>query len=509
MERKTMTQATKRLLLAAGATIVLTVSAVAQEREAASGDVLTYHARQTRTGNFVVPSLTWERAATMRPDQGFDGKVDGNVYAQPLYWSGGGAGSGMLLMATEDNKVHALDGRSGAEIWTRTLGRPVSRATLRCGNINPLGITGTPVIDAPSQALFVDAMIDDGGPRHRVFGLALKDGALLTGWPIDVSEALRAKQQTFNARDQNERGALAILDGTLFVPFGGHFGDCGDYHGWVVGLSLRDPKLVASWSTRARGGGVWAPGGIAVAGQSLFVATGNTFGASVWSDGEAIIRLDRDLHRSNSARDFFAPADWRALDARDADLGGSNPVAFDLDESGGPRALMIALGKDGRAYLLDRNNLGGIGGALAVETLSDQPIRTGAAVYSVGDGAYVALQARGARCPAGDGAHGADRNLVVLKVTGGAKPALSTAWCGTVRGAGSPIVTTTDGRANSIVWMVGAEGDNRLHGFRGDNGAPLFSGSSAMAGLRHFGTLIATQDRLFVGADGRVYAYSF
>ena len=74
---------------------------------------------------------------------------------------------------------------------------------------------------------------------------------------------------------------------------------------------------------------------------------------------------------------------------------------------------------------------------------------------------------------------------------------------------GSPIVTTTDGHANPIVWIVGAEGDSRLHGFRGDNGAPLFTGGSTMAGLRHFQTLIATKERLFVGADGRVYSFRF
>ena len=64
---------------------------------------------------------------------------------------------------------------------------------------------------------------------------------------------------------------------------------------------------MAAWSTRARGGGIWAPGGISVAGQSLFVATGNTFGVSTWSDGEAVLRLAPDLQRSSDKRDFFAP----------------------------------------------------------------------------------------------------------------------------------------------------------------------------------------------------------
>ena len=78
---------------------------------------------------------------------------------------------------------------------------------------------------------------------------------------------------------------------------------------------------------------------------------------------------------------------------------------------------------------------------------------------------------------------------------------MNTAWCGGVSGRGSAIATTTDGHSNPIVWVLGAEGDNRLHGFRGDTGEPLVT-SEPLSGLRHFETLIATQDRLYVGADG-------
>src|SRR6202040_3761431 len=187
-------------------------------------------------------------------------------------------------------------------------------------------------------------------------------------------EALASQSQTFVARDQNQRAALAILAGNLYVAFGGHFGDCGQYHGFVVGISLSDPRTIKSWATRARGGGIWAPGGISTDGTSLFVATGNTFGARTWSDGEAVIRLAPDLHRSDDKRDFFAPSDWEALDARDADLGGSNPLP--LEGSGGGTTLILALGKDRKAYLLDRNNLGGIRGQLAVKTVSERSIIT-------------------------------------------------------------------------------------------------------------------------------------
>jgi len=73
-------------------------------------------------------------------------------------------------------------------------------------------------------------------------------------------------------------------------------------------------------------------------------------------------------------------------------------------------------------------------------------------------------------------------------------------------------VTTSDGHSDPIVWIVGAEGDGRLHGFRGDTGEPLFAGGGskeAMADLHHFQTLIAAENRLFVAADGRVYAFAF
>jgi hypothetical protein len=71
---------------------------------------------------------------------------------------------------------------------------------------------------------------------------------------------LEGEQKNFMPRDQNQRGALAILGGTLYVPFGGHFGDCRQYHGFVVGISLSEPRTVRSWATRGRGGGIWAPG---------------------------------------------------------------------------------------------------------------------------------------------------------------------------------------------------------------------------------------------------------
>jgi hypothetical protein len=405
--------------------IALIVSSFAQNATAQDHSVLTYHGDVSRAGNFIAPALTWDKARTLRLDQNFDARVAGHLYAQPLYWRAAGSGRAMLLTATESNVVQAFDAQSGKELWRRPLGDPVPRAALPCGNISPLGVTGTPVIDESTQAIYLDAAIDSAaGPRHRIFALSLKDGAILQGWPIDVADALRSNGQNFDPRTQNQRAALTVLDGTLYVAFGGHFGDCGDYHGWIVGVSLQQPAKIASFETRARGGGIWAPGGLSVVGHELFFATGNTFGAGTWSDGEAVWRVGPDLRRSDDKRDYFAPSDWKAQDQHDEDLGGTNPVPLDVPATSGSQAILLALGTDRKAYLLDRNNLGGIGGQLVADTVSDIPIRTSPAAYPSADGAFVAFQGPGTHCPAG----GRGNGLTVLKITAGSPPAMTTAW---------------------------------------------------------------------------------
>jgi outer membrane protein assembly factor BamB len=489
------------LIMGVFALAIAPIPAVAEENS-----VLTYHGDNSRSGNFVVPALSWEKARSVHLDRMFDARVAGPLYAQPLYWHPSDSNSGVLFAATEHDVVQAFDATTGKELWRRAVGRPVRRSLLPCGNVNPLGITGTPVIDPVAQAIYFDAAVEGpNGPGHEVFGLSLKDGSVLPGWPIDVAESLQRVGRHFDPRIQNQRAALTLLNDTVYVAFGGHFGDCGDYHGWVIGISLHDPSRIVHFETRARGGGIWSPGGLSVVDDRLFFATGNTFGASSWSDGEAVFRVGADLRRSENKQDYFAPSDWKVLDAQDEDLGASNPLPLNAppDAAGGP-GLMLALGKDRKAYLLDRNNLGGIGGQLATDTVSTLSIITSPVAYPVGNDVFVAFQAPGAHCPEPGGGH----QLTVLKVAGGTQPTMTTVWCGALSGRGSAIATTTDGHSNPIVWVLGAEGDNRLHAFRGDTGSPIFA-SEPLSGLRRFQSLIATQDHLYVGADERIYAFSF
>jgi PQQ-like domain len=489
----------RKTILAGALTVALVLSASAE----ADQSVLTYHGAPDRAGRYVVPSLTYERARGLHFDASFHAAFQGHVYAQPLLWRRPGSGAGMLIVATEENEVYALDAESGAQIWKRPLGGPVPGSALPCGNISPLGVTGAPVIDEARATIYLDAAVmGANSPHHEIFALSVADGSIEPGWPIDVATALGG---SFIPALQNQRGALALFAGTVFIPFSGHWGDCGAYHGFVVGVSESGAGKPASFSTRARGGGIWGQGGVSSDGQSLFAATGNTFRASSWGDGEAVLRLGPALARPVDSHDYFAPSDWRDLDYQDLDLGGTAPIPLDVGTANGARKLIFAIGKNGVAYLLDRDNLGGIGGAVASARVATNIAIAGPAAWRADQAVFVALQGDGASCPLNTPGGG----LIGLRIRADPTPTIETAWCGAVAGSGSPIVTTTDGRSDPIVFVVAAQGDNRLHAFKGDTGEPLASPPEQMRGLHHFQTLIATDDRLYVAADGTVYAFAF
>jgi hypothetical protein len=477
--------------------------------------VLEHHAGPRRQGLYLEPTLTRAVAATMQLDPSFAGIVKGNVYAQPLYVADGPGGRGTFFVATEDDEVDAIDEATGATVWTRSLGPPAPRTGAGCGNVTPLGVTGTPVIDATSRTLYVSAV--NGSTRidtHRVHALSIDDGSEQPGWPFDVS-TVSFQGLAFDPVPQNQRGALTIADGVLYVPFGGHAGDCGPYHGWVVAIPLDAPSAATAWATDARGGGIWSPGGLATDGTFVFAATGNTFGVDTWRGGEAIVRLQKGAVFSGTAPDYFTPSNWKALDDRDVDIGGSGPVLFDVPGAT-PSTLVAALGKNGVVYLLDRTNLGGIGkgdgyrgeGLFSAHVASRQIINA-AAVYTTPSGVHLVFHGYrgsvGTQCPAGQSG-----DLVSLHITATSPPTAITDWCADSRGQGFPIVTTTDGVAESLVWVAGAEGSNRLHAWNGETGTLVFNGGAdtdLMKGLRRFGTPVAVNGRIFVAADNRLYAF--
>ncbi len=485
--------------------------------------VLQHHKSATRDGFYVDPALSQTAVASLHMDPAFAGAVvSGPTYAQPLYLAGSGGSPDMVIVATEQNHVYAFDAASGGKpLWDQSLGMPLPKArlaTLRqgCGNIDPLGVTGTPIIDPATRTIYLDAMTiasANATAQHQVFALDADTGAIRSGWPVDLNSTAVAGATTFDSLSENQRGALALLDGKVFVPFGGHIGDCGVYHGWIVGISTSDPTQVNAWASRAVAGGVWAPGGISSDGQSLFFATGNTESQSntfsappTWQDGETIFRLPSSLVFSGQNADYFTPSNWTALDDADTDIGGTAPVVLDVPGAT-PSALVIGLGKDGNAYLLDRSNFGGIGSPLVLASVATGTIINAAAAYTTPLGSYVVFKGTGKNCPSGKSG-----GLAAIKISAANPPAISMAWCGGPSTQDSPAVSATDAQGtDAVVWIVGS--DNKLYALDGDTGAtilPPTSGTSTdtMSSVQKFETPIVANGRVFVAANNQVYAYT-
>ncbi|HMJ07315.1 MAG TPA: hypothetical protein VK474_13740 [Chthoniobacterales bacterium] len=454
---------------------------------AATVNVTQHHNHDSRDGLFVAPGFTLGSAANLTRDTGFDGTIVGGVFAQPLYVEGGPNGP-VVIAVTEENNVYALNATTGAIIWQRNMGASVNVA----GNINPLGITGTPVVDLASRSLFFDSITT--GPKRYIYSLNVDTGATNPGWPVDVSVAIPG----FSASIHTQRAALGIVGNIVYVPYGGYFGDAGAYHGRLVGVQMSNPAAVLGWATTASKGGVWGPGGVASDGVTPFITTGNTTGTGgTWGGGEAVIRLQPGPVFSGSTADYWAPTNWLSLDTSDADLGGSGPILVDVPGAT-PSALVVALGKDGNAYLLNRSNLGGISAPVASSHVGSGSIIQAAASYRTALGTYVVFRAN-------------STTVTAFRINATNPPTISNAWSVSKSGAGSPFVTSSDGSTNMIVWVVGLTGDRVLTGYNADTGAVVYSGTDvigdANGNYNKFNTGIAARGRIYFAARNKVYAF--
>ncbi len=450
-----------------------------------SVNVTQHHNNPARDGLFIDPAFTPAAAANLARDVNFNGTIVGNVYAQPLYVEGGPDNRAKVIAVTESDNVYALDAVTGTIIWQRNVGTPSGSM----GLITTVGITGTPVIDLASRALLFVAVIS--GPNNMIYSLNVDTGAINPGFPIDVNATFPG----FSSSLHMQRGALTLLGDKVYIPYGG-YADVGNYRGRVLAVSL-DGSQPGSWATTSLKSGIWTPGGITSDGTNLYVATGNApSGTTPWGGSEAIIRLQPGPVFSGATTDYWAPTNWQSLDSGDIDLGGTNPIVVDVPGAT-PSALVVALGKDRNAYLLDRNNLGGISAPVAQGVVSSGQIITSAATYRTSQGTFVALRP-------------VSGTLSAFKITPTSPPTIATGWSVSSTGRTAPFVTSTDGTSNPIVWAYGHGTNQRLFGYNGETGAVIFAGGGAndtISGTRTFNTGIAARGRIYVAGDNKVYAF--
>ncbi len=420
--------------------------------------------------------------------------LDQQVYAEPLVFNG------IVFVATLNNTVYALNARNGNVVWSRHLRAPKSSGW-SCGNVSPQGILGTPVIDPTTRRIYVATLGLDS--VYRLEGLRLTDGL------EQLNTVITSPAGGFDWTIEQERGALALANGFVYVPFGGRAGDCGNYHGYVFGVPTDGTSVANYYQTPGSGSGFWAAGGVVVDSSTgkVFETSGNGVASGCDDsngdgtgtplyENDAVVRLSATLVHE----DAFYPADWYAnWCINDQDLGSASPVLISPN-------LMFQAGKWGTGFLLNPNSLGGGGGEL----------------FPVGgaDTANVCLNNVGNNADATFGSFAYAAPFVYVECEGQGLTALhvdtltsSYAICdgtcalpswntnkltGDTNTYGPPIV------AGGLVWVV--DSGNGLYGFNATTGGLVFN--SAGFGVNRFVTPSEACGHIFVPAGNVVMSFN-
>ena len=476
-------------------------------------------------------------ASVSAPDFGqlFATQLDGQIYAQPLL------ANGVLLVVTETNNIYTLDPVTGAVLYHRQLEPAWNASDLGCADLAPkVGITGTPVVDASDPgnvtAYFVTKSYQSGTSGPAVAWMHAVDIPSLAerpSFPVQIQgTADNHPSVTFDATYELQRPGILMLGDTVYAAFAGHC-DFGTYQGWVVGVSSAG-AIRARWSGADQfpGAGIWQSGGAPMADgpDTFIVATGNGDVVKQPTPGkppptvlaQAWVRLKVQGNGTLQATDFFAPYDADELNAWDADFGSGGPVGLP-DSFGTPSIphLGVAAGKQGFVYLLNRDDLGGIGQGPSGGDKVVQRIGPYGGVWSrpavwPGNGGWVYYPSASGGTTA-TGSSG-DLNVYQSGVDGQGLPTLAkVATAGDEFGFGSsaPVVTssgTSDGSALVwIVWMPDGSGQNaqlRAYDAVPETGTLRLRFSAAVGTASKFNPPGIGEGRVYVGTrEGNVYGF--
>ena len=374
--------------------------------------VLTYHYDNTRQGaNTNEVLLTPANVNVASFGKLFSYPVDGYVYAQPLIMTNlnmpGKGVRNVLFVATMHDSVYAFDADSngdanGGLLWQTNVGvsspSPITEYGRRyhsVGNLDVVpeeGMTGTPVIDPTTGTLYVDAFTREVVPGvstnyfHRIHALNVLDGTERSYSPVVVAgsvpgtgvsgdnytETQNGSTVTFSAVQHCQRPALTLAGGNLYVAYGSH-DDTDPYHGWVFSYRATNLALVSVYCTtpnattgafggNAGEGALWMGGqGLCVdASTNIYFETGNGSFSQNTNGGDysdSFVKLSTT--NGLAVADYFTPYNQASLQSSDADLGSGGPLL--LPDSVGSMAhphLIVGCGKQGKIYLVDRDNMG-------------------------------------------------------------------------------------------------------------------------------------------------------
>ena len=432
---------------------------------AQAADWPTYHQDNTRAGydasqpGFAGVTAGWT-----------SGALTGTVYASPVV-----VGT-HVFVATEGNHVYAFDTASATPstpLWNTFVGTTVT-AGFGCGGLS--GITSTPVADAAANRLYVAGMVSvSNAANFYLTTLNLATGAIVAQTKL----APAGLNWVYNG----QRGALTLANGYVYVPFGGRNGDCGTYHGWILGINTSTQAVTSfETDTAVNGTPFWATGGLAVdpSTSDILGATGNsfcTFPGGTPHQTQSVLRLSPTL----SLLDTFTEPDWHNNSCNDSDLGSVAPLVL-----GGGYGFIV--GKQSIGYIIRLNSLGGVGGQafppnanLALGDVCNGALAFGATAYAA---PYILVPC--------------DNGLVALKYDP-TVPSFSVAWRGPNFWATPPIV------AGGAVWTLDTSGSG-LYAFDLATGAVRYQ--SGAISVNHFASPSESANTIFVPGSNQLLTFS-
>lgn len=494
---------------------------------------LTFHYDNARLGwNNRETKLTPASVRVEKFGKLWDQPLDGFVNGSPLQVSSiavGGQKRDVVYAATERNSVYALDAASGKVLWSRKeLAPPVTAMEFsgewRTNIVH--GVLSTPVIDLSSGTIYVCGLTAPGlRQQFIVWALDIRTGKTRSGWPVVVRGSYG--NTPFVPGQVMQRGALSLVNGWLYVPFGGR-GDTPPWRGWVMGIDTRRPKTTQRafcTSPVSDGAGVWSAAGVAAdRNGDLFLVTGNgdfdlfRGGSNL---GQTVLRLrprGNQLLFTRKRTDYYTPPNYKHLDDQDEDMGGATAIVLPHQPGTRTPRLLFTGGKDGLGYLLNRDNLGGIGGELQKQRFYGDP----KAIYHEGVRATPAYFDAGSKGRflflAGDetGPQGQNGIVALRLTTNGANGPARVQQVWTIKQhlerPTSPVVTS-HGSRNGIVWTVETRDEPNpiLRAYDALSGRELYHSdmgpqSERLIGARRFISPTVVNGRVFIGARG-VFAY--
>ena len=366
--------------------------------------IVTQHNDNSRTGAYTTETILTPANVNQNTfGKLFTYAVDGRTYAQPLYVPNltipGKGTHNVIIIATEHDSVYAFDadsngGTNASPLWKITLldaahGAPAGATTVPNGDISSgdiipeIGITGTPVIDLSTNTMYLVGKTKEGPTTYvqRFHALDITTGAEKFGAPVTITASVSGSGTgssggvlPFDPKWQMNRAGLLLQNGVVYLAFGSH-GDNGPWHGWLFSYSASTLQKLSVFCTSSNGfgSGTWMSG-TGIAGDVIdpvnkpfgrvFIPTGNgTYDATTpytnsMDYGDDMIRLDA-TNGVLTVQDSFTPFNQAALSEGDADLASGGILLLPDQSVGGHTHLLVQAGKEGKIYLVDRDNMGG------------------------------------------------------------------------------------------------------------------------------------------------------